>query len=90
MTTHVNSIFKFQPRWKELLVVNGFDGEFNLEYSMGIPTIYLPTEVVWLQNAPEWAKNYYTELKTELEIWCEQNDLPLVIEAKAWIEFNKS
>ncbi len=42
------SKFKFQPRWKEELVVTGDGGQFILELPMGVLSAYLPTESAWI------------------------------------------
>ena len=89
MTDKPETIFKFNARWKEELVVSCFGDEFILEYTMGVSTIFLPTRAVWQQSAPDWAKNHYTELKTELESWCKKNQIPLRVEARAWVDFDK-
>lgn len=77
------SIFKFQPRWKEELVVLGPQGTFVLELPMGILSAYLPTEDVWTRKAPRQARSLYPELKQELEQWCVANNAKFVIDASA-------
>ena len=79
------SEFKFQPRWKEELVVTGSGGSFILELPMGILSAYLPTEEVWTQKAPSWAKGLYPELKNELEAWYRENKAKFVIDATAGV-----
>lgn len=79
------SEFKFQPRWKEELVVTGSGGSFILELPMGILSAYLPTEKVWVQKAPSWAKDLYPELKNELEAWCKENKAKFVIDETAGV-----
>jgi hypothetical protein len=78
------SIFNFQPRWKEELVVTCYKGSFILELPMGILSAYLPTEEVWTKRAPSWARELYPVLKNELEIWCE-NNAKLIIDATAGV-----
>ncbi len=75
--------FSFCPRWKEELVVTGPGGSFILELPMGILSAYLPTEEVWKQKAPEWARNLWPILKTELEDWCKYNNAKFYIDASA-------
>ena len=79
------STFKFQPRWKEELVVTGPGGSFILELPMGIFSAYLPTESAWNKKAPSWAKELYPELKQELETWCKENKAKFIIDETAGI-----
>ena len=76
-------MFKFQPRWKEELVCTGPGGSFVLELPMGILSAYLPTEESWRVKAPEWARDLWPELKSELEAWCRANNAKFYIEATA-------
>ena len=62
--------FTFQTRWKEELVCTGPGGAFILDFTMGVEAAWLPTEEVWKQEAPEWAKALWSTLRTELEQWC--------------------
>ena len=82
-TVSKDSLFHFQPRWKEELVVKGNGGSFVLEHPMGMPSVYLPTEVEWRRRAPAWALDHWGALKGELEQWCRDNDIRLHIEASA-------
>lgn len=77
--------FRFQPRWKEELVVTGPGGAFVLELSMGILSAYLPTEAVWRRTAPDWASNLWPMLKAELEEWCRCNNALLTIDETAHV-----
>lgn len=77
------SNFKFQPRWKEELVVIGDGGRFILEHPMGIPSVYLPTESAWKFKSPKWAQNQYSTLRQALEQWCETNNAKLYIDETA-------
>ena len=77
------NVFKFQPRWKEELVVTGPGGSFILELPMGILSAYLPTEQVWERKAPSWAKDLWPDLKKELEVWCKENKAEFVIDETA-------
>ncbi|MCW8108575.1 hypothetical protein OPS25_08710 [Alteromonas ponticola] len=79
------SIFKFQPRWKEELVVTGPGGSFILELPMGILTAYLPTHSAWEQKGPSWAQNLWPHLRLELEAWCVENKAQFVIDASAGV-----
>ena len=73
------SKFKFQPRWKEELVVTGDGGQFILELPMGILSAYLPTAEAWNAKSPEWARSQYFDLKQELEEWCRENNAEFYI-----------
>jgi len=77
------STFRFQPQWKEELVVTGPGGSLVLELPMGILSAYLPTEDAWSRKAPAWAKHLYPQLKQELEQWCRDNDAEFIIDASA-------
>jgi hypothetical protein len=77
--------FKFQPRWKEELVVVGNGGSFVLELPMGILTAYLPTEEVWQESAPIWARALWPDLRAELEDWCKKNDAGFEIDRTATV-----
>ncbi len=79
------STFKFQPRWKEELVVTGPGGSFILELPMGVLSAYLPTESAWKKKAPNWAKELYPELKQELESWCKESKAEFVVDETAGI-----
>ncbi|MCB1050667.1 MAG: hypothetical protein H6510_12325 [Acidobacteria bacterium] len=71
--------YHFQPRWKEELVCTCNEGSFCLEYSMGSPWVYLPSESSWQQKAPAWAANHWSSLKDQLESWCKAQNSPLTI-----------
>jgi hypothetical protein len=77
------STFTFSPRWKEELVCTGPGGTFILELTMGVLGAYLPTEEVWRRRAPEWARDLWPQLKTELEAWCRANHAKFVIDETA-------
>ena len=79
------STFEFHPRWKEELVVTGSGGSFILELPMGILSAYLPTEEVWKQKSPLWARELYPTLKSELEEWCKENKANFIIDATAHV-----
>jgi hypothetical protein len=76
-------LFCFQPRWKEELVVTASGGSFVLELSMGMLSVYLPTEAEWQRRAPGWAISLWPNLKAELEAWCRENNSALCIDASA-------
>jgi hypothetical protein len=79
------SIFKFQSRWKEELVCTGPGGVFILELPMGILSAYLPTEEVWREKSPEWARELWPVLRTELEQWCAAHKARFYIDPTAGV-----
>ncbi len=79
------STFKFQPRWKEELVVSGPDDSFVLELPMGILSAYLSTESVWERRAPAWARDLWPQLKQELKEWCAANKAQFIIDESAGV-----
>jgi len=72
--------FTFQSKWKEELVCAGPGGTFVLDFTMGTPFVYLPTEQAWEQKAPPWAKPLWPALRDELQNWCRSNDGGLVVD----------
>ena len=83
--TKPTTVFRFQARWKEELVCTGPGGSFVLELPMGILSAYLPTEEVWRQKSPPWARDLWPALRRELEVWCEQNKAKLVVDESAGV-----
>ncbi|MDP3660291.1 hypothetical protein [Phenylobacterium sp.] len=77
--------FRFEPRWKEELVVTGPGGAFVLQLPMGVLSACLPTEGAWRSQAPAWAADLWPQLRSELGRWCEQNDARLLIEENAGV-----
>lgn len=77
----------FQPRWKEELVCTLWDQTFIIDMTMGVPTVYFPTQSRWEKAAPEWAKPEWARIKGDLVEWCEQNKIPLVIDDDGWVQF---
>jgi hypothetical protein len=77
--------FRFQPRWKEELVVTGPGGSFVLELPMGILSAYLPTETAWQRRAPSWAVSLWPTLRAELVQWCSDNKAELYIDETAHV-----
>lgn len=77
------SLFQFKPRWKEELVCIGPGGAFVLDFPMGVPTVYFPTQHAWAQCAPDWARELWPVLKTELEAWCETGNVQFVLDGSA-------
>lgn len=64
------------------------DGKsFSIEMTMGILTVYFPAVAKWEASAPEWAKNEWERVRTELANWCEREKIPLVVEDHAWVSF---
>lgn len=78
-------MFRFQPRWKEELVVSAAGGSFVLEFPMGIPSAYLPTEEEWQRRAPAWAAGQWQHLHAELAQWCHEHGFGFVIEPTAQV-----
>jgi hypothetical protein len=78
-----SSVFQFQPRWKEELVVTGPGGSFVLELPMGILSACLPPEELWPEKAPAWARDLWPTLKAELETWCRANEARFIIDPTA-------
>lgn len=79
---------QFQPKWKEELVCT-LDGRgFVIEMTMGVPTVYLPTQSKWELSAPEWARPQWERVRADLAVWCEQQRIPLVVEDHAWVNFD--
>ncbi len=81
-------MFRFQPRWKEELVCTCRDRSFILELPMGILSVYLPTEEVWKEKCPAWARDLWPVLKVELEAWCEKNNARFFIDESAGVFFD--
>lgn len=79
------SLFEFQPRWKEELVVTGPGGMFVLDLPMGVLSAYLPTEAEWKKRAPAWAADLWPELKQALELWCSRNEARFIIDEMAGV-----
>lgn len=79
------SVFRFEPRWKEELVCTAPGGTLVLELPMGVLTAYLPTEEEWRKRAPEWARELWRELKSELEAWCEANGAQFMVDPTAMV-----
>jgi hypothetical protein len=77
--------FMFEPRWKEELVCSCGLGSFVLEMPMGTISVLLPTQSLWEQNAPTWARPHWEALRTQLAKWCAQYRYPLYIDASATV-----
>ena len=60
---------------------------FVIELTMGVLTVYLPTQPKWSASAPEWAAQQWERVRADLSEWCEQQKMPLVIEDHAWVQF---
>jgi hypothetical protein len=78
-------VFQFQPRWKEELVVTGPGGAFILDLPMGVLTACLPTEAVWREQAPAWARELWPVLHAELAKWCVATKAGLEVDARAGV-----
>jgi hypothetical protein len=71
--------FRFEPRWKEELVVHHDGGSFVLDFPMGRPNVCLPTEPRWRSIAPPSLADHWAELHTQMKAWCESNNFPLTV-----------
>ena len=60
---------------------------FVVELTMGVLTVYFPTQAKWESSAPDWARGEWERVKEELQDWCLQQKIPLVIEDSAWVQF---
>ena len=81
-----SQMFRFQPRWKEELiveVVGGTEGAFMLEIVGSPVTVYLPTEPVWRARVPRWAQELWPQLHMELQSWCAEKRITLIVEPSA-------
>lgn len=79
----MNGAFKFEPRWKEELLVTGEGGRFVLEMPMGVSSVYFPSESIWQDLSPDWAKSQYNDIETELSRWCSDHAIDLYVSASA-------
>jgi len=76
--------YDFEPRWKEELVCAGPAGRLVFELTMGVPTVYFPTEEAWVKQAPPWAQSRRDEILAALRAWCGSRT-PVVIDATAGV-----
>jgi hypothetical protein len=72
-------LFRFQPRWKEELLVSGSGGSFVLDMPMGVSSVNCPSETTWRECAPDWAQSLWPDLHRELEDWCAENGTDLYV-----------
>ena len=77
----------YNARWKELLVGRIGENCFHVELSMGTLHVYFPTEKIWDDFAPPWAKGKWGTAKEAVELWCVKENTPITIDDKAWVEF---
>jgi hypothetical protein len=61
--------------------------EFVVEITMGVLTVFFPTESSWRKTAPDWAIDQWQRVRGDLIEWCAQKDIPLIIEDRAWVFF---
>jgi hypothetical protein len=78
---------QFQPRWKEELVCTLAGQSFVVELTMGVLTVYFPTQAKWEVAAPAWAKPQWARVHQDLTQWCAQQKIPLRITDDAWVSF---
>lgn len=81
--THETRQYNFHPKWKEILVCQGPDGPFELDYVMGVPTIYAPDESAWAQRFPD--TDHITFAK-DIADWCLENKIQLMFVKDAFID----
>lgn len=81
---------RYQARWKEML--DGFvgDNRFTVEFTMGRPHVYFPTEETWKKTAPDWAKDLWAEAQEQAAEWSKEQKTPFDIDAGAWVEFEEA
>jgi hypothetical protein len=77
----------FKSKWKEELICSCDLGEFCLEFVMGVPTVYLPTENQWQNLAPVWAGKHWQSLHCQLQAWCHAGGFGLVLDETATVIF---
>jgi hypothetical protein len=90
MTPPQEQLFRFQPRWKEELVVTGPGGSFVIEMPMGVLSVYLPAEAAWAEKAPSWALNLWPVLRAELEDWCQKANAKLFVDEGASLSLEQN
>jgi len=74
-------MYRFTPQWKEKLVCECELGQLVFEMPMGVVTVLFPTEERWndIVVAPHWAQTRRAEILAELEHWCRDKGIPLVV-----------
>ena len=72
------SAYDVRPRWKEELVITSPEGSLVIEMTMGIPSVYFPSEVEWEKQAPLWAISRRGEILAAVMTWCSREQVPLV------------
>jgi hypothetical protein len=76
-------IYKLQAKWKEELICRLGEKEFVLEFPMGVPTVYFPTEEKWPGVCPSWAVGHWAALHDQLKLWCSSNNVKFIVDATA-------
>jgi hypothetical protein len=76
-------IYTFKGKWKEELICSCKLGGFGLEFTMGIPAVYLPTENQWQKISPVWAQNDWKNLHQQLQTWCKAGGFELALDETA-------
>jgi hypothetical protein len=79
---------QFHPRWKEELVCTMDGHTFIVEITMGVLKVYFPAPSRWEAAAPDWAKGQWERVHADLNAWCSQERIPLIIEEQAWVNFD--
>jgi hypothetical protein len=54
---------------------------------VGRSRVYFPLRERWEARAPDWAKGQWERVKTDLEEWCAEAHIPLVIDDESWACF---
>ena len=72
------STYDVRPRWKEELVITSPEGSLVIEMTMGIPSVYFPTEAEWEKQAPPWAISRRAEMLAAVTTWCSREQVPLL------------
>lgn len=68
---------EFVPRWREELVATCDEGVLIFELTMGKNHVYFPTESIWLNSVPHWAKNKWKIFFDACASWCSANNIPI-------------
>lgn len=63
---------------------------FIVEITMGSLHVYFPSEAKWQKCAPDWARDQWQRIMTDLEAWCQRENIPLTIADDAWVDFSSS
>lgn len=73
------SVIRFTPRWKEELVAESAEGTLVFELTMGEAQLCFPSESLWQQEVPEWARTKWETYLEQCRDWCSRNQVPLSV-----------